>query len=284
MTAHQRSPWSVAGPLTLVMVAVVIVPCLALLVQSLLPPEGSAGGFSFSQYETVLKSRVTQQAIIRTFRISMFVTLITIFAGYPLAFFIARRPPVMRGLLLAVLIFPFLLSAVVRAYGWDMIIGDRGVLNNLLIASGIISTPIRLIKTETAIVIGETHLLLPYMVLSLLTVIDRIDPNLSAAGQSLGARPHEVFFHVMLPMTLPGLMTGTLLVFALAMTAFATPFMLGGTTVPVLTTLLYTYAFTVFDWSRASTVAVLLLLIGTAFMVLHRWLSRKTLRRQGVVT
>jgi putative spermidine/putrescine transport system permease protein len=284
MTPHQRPSWMAAGPLALVMIAVVIVPCLALLVQSLLPPQGLSGGISFAHYEAVLESRATQQAIVRTLRVSIIVTLITIFAGYPLAFFIARQPPTWRGMLLAILIFPFLLSAVVRAYGWDMIIGDRGVLNNLLIASGILSTPIRLIKTETAIVIGETHLLLPYMVLSLLAVIDRIDPNLSAAAQSLGARPHEVFFHVMLPMTLPGLITGTLLVFALAMTAFATPFMLGGPTVPVLTTLLYRYAFTVFDWSRASTIAVLLLLIGTGFMILHRWLSRKTLRRQGVLT
>jgi putative spermidine/putrescine transport system permease protein len=141
-----------------------------------------------------------------------------------------------------------------------------------------------LIKTETAIVIGETHLLLPHMVLSLLAVIDRIDPNLSAAARSLGARPHEVFFHVMLPMTLPGLITGTLLVFALAMTAFATPFMLGGPAVPVLTTLLYRYAFTVFDWSRASTIAVLLLVLGTAFMLVHRLLSHKILKRQGLIT
>jgi putative spermidine/putrescine transport system permease protein len=268
----------------LIMIAVVVVPCLALLAQSLVPPQGLSGGVSLAQYETVLESRVTQQAILRTFRVSIVVTLITIFAGYPLAFFIARQRPALRGLLLAILIFPFLLSAVVRAYGWDMIIGDRGVLNNLLVGSGVLSAPIRLIKTETAIVIGETHLLMPYMVLSLLAVIDRIDPNLSAAAQSLGARPHEVFVHVMLPMTLPGLITGTLLVFALAMTAFATPFMLGGPTVPVLTTLLYRYAFTVFDWSRASTIAVLLLLIGTVFMILHRWLSRRTLRRQGLLT
>jgi putative spermidine/putrescine transport system permease protein len=284
MTVRQRSAWLVAGPLALAMVAVVILPCVALLVQSFLPPEGMPGTISLANYHTVLESRVTQQAIVRTFRISIIITLVAILAGYPLAFFIARQRPTWRSLLLAILIFPFLLSAVVRAYGWDMIIGDRGVLNNFLIASGILNTPIRLIKTETAIVIGEIHLLLPYMVLSLLAVIDRIDPNLSAAAQSLGARPHEVFFHVMLPMTLPGLITGTLLVFALAMTAFATPFMLGGPTVPVLTTLLYRYAFTVFDWSRASTIAVLLLVLGTGFMLVHRWLSQKTLKRQGLIT
>ncbi|HEY1362093.1 MAG TPA: ABC transporter permease [Xanthobacteraceae bacterium] len=283
MTARPPSAGLLAAPLLLVMLAVVIAPCLALMAQSLLP-QGASGGISFAQYATVLESRAAQQAILRTFRIGLSVTAITVVAGYPLASFIARRRPAWRGLLLAVLIFPFLLSAVVRAYGWDMILGDRGVLNNLLVASGILRSPIRLIKTETAIVIGETHLLLPYMVLSLLAVIDRIDPNLSAAAQSLGARPHEVFLRVMLPLTMPGLMTGTLLVFALAMTAFATPFMLGGPTVPVLATLLYRYAFTVFDWSRASTIAVLLLLIGSAFMVLHRRLSRRTLERQGVMT
>ena len=271
-----------AVPIALAMLALVIIPCVALLWQSLLPASG-AGPLSFANYEALLESRVTQQAMLRTFRVSAVVTLLTMLAGYPLAFFIARQKPAWRGVLLSILIFPFLLSAVVRAYGWDMIIGDRGIVNNLLTAAGLIGRPIRLIKTETAIVIGETHLLLPYMVLSLLTVIQRIDPNLAAAAQSLGARPHEVFLRVLLPLTLPGLITGTLLVFALAMTAFATPFMLGGTTVPLLTILLYRYAFTTFDWSRASTIAVLLLGLGTVFMLLHRWISRRSLLRQGAL-
>ena len=246
---------------------VVLVPSLVILIESVSSPERI---FSLQAYETVFASRVARQALMRTFEIAIAVTLISIVAGYPLAFAIAASKPRGRSLLLACVIFPFLLSAVVRAFGWNIVIGETGLINKVLLGLGLIDTPIQMLHSEFAIILGEAHLLIPYMVLSLLAVIQRIDPNVEAAAQSLGATPPDVFFRVMVPMTLPGLSAGTLLVFALAMTAFATPWLLGGTRSPVMTSLLYRYAFVSFDMPRALAVAGILLIIGIAFLLLHR--------------
>ena len=246
---------------------VVLVPSAVILVESVRSPEQM---FSLQAYETVLGARVARQALVRTFEIAIAVTLISILAGYPLAFAIAASGPRARSLLMACVIFPFLLSAVVRAFGWNIVIGETGLINKVLLWLGVIATPIQMLHSEFAIILGEAHLLIPYMVLSLLAVIQRIDPNLEAAAQSLGASPPGVFFRVMVPMTLPGLSAGTLLVFALAMTAFATPWLLGGTRSPVMTSLLYRYAFVSFDMPRALAVAGILLIIGIAFLLLHR--------------
>ena len=164
-------------------------------------------------------SKIGQQALNRTIRVSLIVTVICLFAGYPVALFVARCAPRWRGLLLAVVIFPFLISAVVRAFGWTVLLGDSGLANKGLIALGLIDRPIALVQNEIGIIVGETHLLMPYMILSLLAVLQRIDPNLRHAAESLGASPVSVFWRIVIPLTLPGLLTGTLLVFSLAMTA-----------------------------------------------------------------
>jgi putative spermidine/putrescine transport system permease protein len=269
------------------MLAFVIAPCLAILVLSVVPgPDAppDAAAPTLAHYSAILESRAVRQALVRTLEISLWVTVLSILAGYPLAFHIARQNRAWRSVLLAIVIFPFLLSAVVRAYGWNVILGEKGLLNDGLILSGLIAQPLTIIHTETAVIIGETHLLLPYMVLALLSTIRSIDPALEAAAQSLGAPPPSVFLRVLLPATLPGLLTGTLLVFALALTAFATPFLLGGTRTPLLTTILYRYTFVSFDWSRGAAVAGVLLVLGAAFVLLHRWAGRGGLHRFGAET
>ena len=119
------------------------------------------------------------------------------------------------------------------------------------------------------------------MVLSLLAVLQRIDPNLRHAAESLGASPVSVFWRVVVPLTLPGLLTGTLLVFSLAMTAFATPFLLGGGRTPILTTLLYQYAFTLYDWRLAAAIGIVLLALGILFVTVHRFVSSRGMRSYG---
>lgn len=278
--ALRFAPWLLAAPVSLAVLLLVVFPCIDLLLQSF-RVGGTGATLTLDNYAGLLESRAAQQATIRTFKVSLWVTLFTVLAGYPLAFSIARQTAFGRGLLLSVVIFPFLLSAVVRAYGWNILLGENGFVNQTMLTVGLISSPLRMLHTDVAIIIGETHLLMPYMVLSLLAVIRNMDANLALAAQSLGASPPVVFFRVLLPMTLPGLITGTLLVFALAMTAFATPLLLGGTRSPVLTTLLYRYAFTSFDWGRASAVGGLLLVFGATFMIVHRIASQRSLRRQG---
>ncbi len=283
----RATPWAMAAPVGLLMLGLVIVPCLGVILLSVSPGPNTAPGTAFptwENYKAIFDSRAAWQALVRTLEVSLWVTLLAIAAGYPLAFFIARQGRFWRSAMLAIVIFPFLLSAVVRAYGWNVVLGERGLINDALLALGLVTQPLRLIHTETAIVIGETHLLLPYMVLALLSTLRGIDRNLEAAAQSLGASPAAVFLRVMLPATLPGLLTGTLLVFSLAMTAFATPFLLGGTRAPLLTTLLYRYAFVTFDWAKAAAIGGILLVLGAGFVLLHRWVGRGGLNRLGAET
>ena len=277
----RRIPLGLAAPVALAMIAVVLVPCANLLIQSL-DPAGDAGTWpDFGHFATLFDSKIGYQALERTVRISVLVTVICIAAGYPVALFISRTGRRWQAILLALVIFPFLISAVVRAFGWTVILGHSGLVNKALIWTGLVEKPLTLVQNEIGIIVGETHLLLPYMVLSLLAVIQRIDPDLKDAAQSLGATPVGVFWRVVVPMTLPGLLTGTLLVFSLAMTAFATPFLLGGGRTPILTTLLYQYAFALYDWTKAATVGVALLCLGAAFVTFHRLLSGRGLRSYG---
>ena len=274
-------PYGLATPVLLALVVLAIIPCAQLLVQALEPSNEAAAWPDLTNFVALFESKVGQQAAWRTVRVSVIVTLITIVAGYPLALFIARARPAWRPVLIAIVVFPFLISAVVRAFGWTVLLGRSGLVNKMLVGSGIISEPLTLVQNETGIVIGETHLLLPYMVLSLLAVLQRIDPHLEDAAKSLGASPVGVFWRVIVPMTLPGLLTGTLLVFSLAMTAFATPFLLGGGRTPLLTTLLYQYAFTLYDWKLAATIGVVLLCFGAAYVTLHRFISGHGMRGYG---
>ena len=276
-----RFPASLATPVLLAFGAFVLVPCALLLVKGLEPAAETGDWPDFGNVLGLFDSKVGQQALNRTVRVSLIVTLICLAAGYPVALFIARCGPRWRGLLLAVVIFPFLISAVVRAFGWTVILGNSGIANKALIALGLIDRPVALVQNEIGIVVGETHLLMPYMILSLLAVLQRIDPNLRHAAESLGASPVGVFWRVVVPLTLPGLLTGTLLVFSLAMTAFATPFLLGGGRTPILTTLLYQYAFSLYDWRLAAAIGIVLLALGILFVTLHRFVSSRGLRSYG---
>ena len=276
-----RFPASLATPVLLAFGVFILAPCVLLLVKGLEPAAEAGAWPDATNVLSLFDSKIGQQALNRTLRVSLIVTLICMAAGYPVALFISRCGPRWRGLLLAIVIFPFLISAVVRAFGWTVILGNSGLANKALVALGFVERPIALVQNEIGIVVGETHLLLPYMVLSLLAVLQRIDPNLRHAAESLGASPVSVFWRVVVPLTLPGLLTGTLLVFSLAMTAFATPFLLGGGRTPILTTLLYQYAFTLYDWRLAAAIGIVLLALGILFVTVHRFVSSRGMRSYG---
>ncbi|MEX0346318.1 MAG: ABC transporter permease [Rhizobiaceae bacterium] len=272
----KRETYIIGAPASVWLIVLLVIPCLYLLFQSLTPLSGS--GLSLENYANLIESSTFQKALRRSVIVSIWVTILTVLAGYPIALVASRASSRTRTIVMVIVIFPFLLSAVVRAYGWTVILGENGVVNDFLVGIGLIDEPLKLIQNTFAIVVGETHVLLPYMVLSLLTVIQRIDRNLEAAAMSLGASPPVIFFKVVVPLTLPGLLTGMLLVFSLSMTAFATPFLLGGPRSPILTVLMYQYAYTLFDWSKATAVAGVLLILGLGFVILHRFVSRRLMR------
>ena len=280
--ATRSSPgagWSLSAPAVFLVVLLALAPSIALLAQAFSSPE--TGFPSLQHFTGLADSRLAVQALCRTLRIACLVTLCSVIAGYPLALLLLRAGRRAASVILVIIIFPLMVSVVVRAFGWLVILGPSGIVNRALSAIGLIDQPLSMVHNEIGIVVGETQLLLPYMVLSLVAVLQKVDPHLEEAALSLGANPIVTFAKVILPLSLPGLMSGILLVFNLALTAFATPLLIGGPRVPLLTTLLYTYAFSSYDWGSAAAVAVVLIVLSFIFVTAQRIIASSWTVRHG---
>lgn len=203
-----------------------------------------------------------------TFRVSLISTVISLILGYPAAYYMARTKSRMRQVMMIIILFPFLVSAVVRSYGWMVILGNNGLLNQLLLALGLIQSPLKILNTETAVIIGMIHLLIPYMVLSLVGVLQSIDPNVEYAAYSLGASPFWTFLKVIFPLSLPGIISGCVLVFTMSMTSYVTPKLLGGSKFRMMATMVVQEINVNFDWGAASAISYILLAVILLVQVL----------------
>ena len=205
----------------------------------------------------------------RTVLLGLCVTAATALLGYPLAVVIARGPQRWRGVLLVAVLSPMLINLVVRSYAWLVLLGDRGVLNTGLAAVGLIGHPVALTGNMTGVVIALTHIGLPLMVLSLAAILGGIDAQLLEAAEGLGASRWRRFHKVLLPLSLPGIGSGSLLVFCLTVSAFITPQLLGGGRVPTVATSIYQKFTLSLNWPLGSALVFLLLLANLALMALH---------------
>jgi putative spermidine/putrescine transport system permease protein len=275
LSAEQRD-WALSLPAFIIVGTLAVIPAIMLFVSAFTSPD--IEGFTLVNFEKLWNSKLAIQAFWRTIRVSISVTVITITLGYPLAIGFLRASPRLQPILLTLLVFPLMVSVVVRAYGWIVVLSPSGILNQILLGLGIVGHPVEILHSEAAVILGESQLLLPYMVLSLMASLQKADDNLEEASMSLGANPVTTFFRIVIPISVPGLLTGTLLVFALALTAFATPLLLGGGRTPLLTTLIYTFAFTTFDWSAAAAVGLILIVLALAFVWLQRVVGKRILK------
>ena len=194
-----------------------------------------------------------------TIRVSLIVTLITFLLGYPTAYFMARTRSKWKNVLMIVVLFPFLVSAVVRSYGWTVILGKNGLLNQFLQGVHLTNEPLSILYTEKAVIIGMVHLLLPYMILSVAGVVQNIDRNIEFSAYSLGANPIQTFWKVVLPLSTPGIFAGCTLVFIMSMTSYVTPKLLGGAKFRMMSTMVEQEVNTNFNWGRASAISYILL-------------------------
>jgi putative spermidine/putrescine transport system permease protein len=197
--------------------------------------------------------------LLNTFFLGGMVVLFCLIIGYPVSYYLARSKSRWRGFLLFLVVSPLLVSAVVRNIGWFPILSNGGLVNWLLLKFSIINQPIPLISNFTGVIIGLVHALLPFMILTLTTVIQRIEPELEDAAASLGAGPVTVFTHVLLPLSVPGAVGGSLLVFTMAIAAFTTPVIMGGNRVLVMATYIGQQFRTVLDYAVGATAAAILL-------------------------
>lgn len=216
-----------------------------------------------------------------TVLISVLATAICLLVGYPVAYFLARTKSKIKNLLLICTVFPFLVSAVVRAYGWMVVLGQNGLLNQLLQAVGLIDAPLTIMYTWKAVLIGVVHLLLPYMILSITSVIQSIDENIEYAAHSLGAGPVRTFLKVTLPLSSPGIISGCILVFTLSMTSYVTPKLLGGVKFRMMSTMVNQEVNVNFNWGFASAISYILLFCILIFQVAATLATSGTLKRVG---
>ncbi|WP_170926495.1 ABC transporter permease [Devosia lucknowensis] len=203
----------------------------------------------------------------RTFLISLCATVMALIFGFPLAALMSRAPAAWRSPIAIIVLSPLLVSMVASSYGWIVILGNNGVINNLLIGLGVIQSPIQLLYTDFAIGVGLVHIILPFMVLSLVAALDRIEPAISEAASTLGANRARVWWHILLPLCVPGIGAGVTLCFSLSISAYVTPAVLGPSGPNFITTLIYQNFINLYEWGTGSAMAFLLLLVAATVVL-----------------
>ena len=245
------------------------IPCIVLvayfmivpLVEIIIPTFTNTEDGMFSAYKEFFADSYMMSIFLRTIKISLISSVICMIIGVPVSYYISRVSKKLRGLFIALTVFPILTNSVVRSFAWMSILGKSGIINTLLMKLNIINEPLSLLYTEGAIIVGTVYIFLPLMIISLVGVMENIDNDLLEAAESLGANRLKSFFKVVFPLSLPGLIVGTVLVFTGSLTAYTTPQLLGGNKNTVLATLIYQKTMTLGDWQGAAVVATIMIIV-----------------------
>ena len=231
------------------------------LVETIIPTFTDTKDGMFSAYKEFFTDSYMMSIFLRTIKISVISSVICMIIGVPVSYYISRVSKKIRGLFIALTVFPILTNSVVRSFAWMSILGKSGIINNLLMKLNIINEPLSLLYTEGAIIVGTVYIFLPLMIISLVGVMENIDNDLLEAAESLGSNKLKSFFKVVFPLSLPGLIVGTVLVFTGSLTAYTTPQLLGGNKNTVLATLIYQKTMTLGDWQGAAVVATIMIVV-----------------------
>jgi putative spermidine/putrescine transport system permease protein len=281
LTLERLVPAALLLPSLLFLAVFFALPALGLVSYSFLTqsPEGTVGlPLTLQHYQHFFGTPLYSRVLLITLRISLCTTAAGVLLAYPVALVMSRSPAAIRRIITMIVIAPLIVSVVVRTYGWQLILGNgpTGILNWILLTTGIAKTPIRLLYTETAVVIGSLHVFFPMMVLPLASALGKIDPRLEDAARTLGAGSWRTFRKITLPLSLPGLAVGCGLVFSLTAGSFVTPAILGGTGAQMLGMLVDQQILVVYDWPFGATVATVLVAIVLVVNILsNRVLSRR---------
>lgn len=229
---------------------------------------GILDAWSLDNYAHFLGDPFYRDVLWRTLFMGAMTTLGCLLLGFPLAFALSQLRGFRRSVLYFILLLPLLTSAVVRTFGWMILLGNNGFINRTLITLGVLDDPLRMMYSVTGIVIALVEVLLPFMVLALDAALLNIDPHLYEAAQNLGARKARIFFRVTLPLVLPGIVSGSVLVFTLAVSAFVTPSLIGGPRIKLMATLIYQQSMGLLNWPFGAAIAFVMLLTILLLFVL----------------
>ena len=254
-------------PALLMLGLVFLLPLILFFVQTLLvevPATALPGLFT-----RVLTSRSMQVAMVSTLSIATAVTAVTLLLGYPVAFYLANRQGWRVSLVMFCIIVPYFTSVIVRTYSWMVLLGRDGIINQLLLESGLVTKPLPLLYNSFAIVVGMSYILLPYMILTLYAAIKAIDPSLPRAARALGAGPFTVFRRVYLPLSWHGVVSGCLIVLILGIGFFITPALMGGPGNVMVAMLVERSIEILLDWQTAAVMSVVLLAATLALYAVY---------------
>ena len=224
--------------------------------------------FTLANYSKFLTDWFYLSILADTFLLGAIVVSACVVLAYPVAYFLARTRSRWRGVLIFLVVAPLLISVVIRNLGWLPLLGSNGLVNWFLLTFGIVEEPLKLIHNFTGVAIGLTHSVLPFMILTLTTVIQRIDPTIEEAALNLGASPWQTFWRVVFPLSRPGLLGGYLLVFTLTISAFTTPALMGGKRVMVMATYIEQQVRFVLNYAFGATTAVILMIAAIALTII----------------
>ncbi|MES0212078.1 ABC transporter permease subunit [Mesorhizobium sp. M0028] len=255
------TPFGLALPAFTILVVIFGMPVVRLFLISL-----NAPAFSLMNYEAFLGQPANIRVLLQTIEISAAVTAICVIIGYPTAYLMVAASKPIRITLIVLVVLPYLTSGLARTYAWIAILGDHGLINNLLLELGIISNPLNLIYNRTAVYIGMVHVILPTVILPMVSVMLGIDKSLMAAARSMGARPLAAFWRVFLPLSLPGVRSGSLLAFVFCLGFYVIPAALGGLRDAMLSTFIASQVASSFNMARIGAAAFILLAITVALL------------------
>ncbi|MDA9393121.1 hypothetical protein WN73_21670 [Bradyrhizobium sp. CCBAU 45394] len=261
------APALLLAPMVLLLVGCLMIPTLGLLRSSFLPGSHllDGSGFSLEQYVRFFSDSYYSSVLLETFVDGILVSLICLAIGIPTGYSLARLPPLARRWRTIIVIMPLTLSLVVIVFGWLIILGRNGVVNSLFLNLGIISSPKQLLFSRPAVLTVLVQQFLPFMILSVMSVVTQIDPVLEQAAANLRANRFATFRKVILPLALPGILAGFNLVFVLSISAFITPRLIGGNRVAMLGSLIYERMMAELNWPSGAAMAFILFVSGLGF-------------------
>lgn len=266
--------WQLALPLALVFASLFVAP-LMLLVGVSFSNDQELTQPGIAAWAKFLGDPFSWKVIVDTLLLGVKTVCATILIGYPLALVYIDLPWRWQRILLFIIVLPLMVSIVVRIFAWIVILGRDGLVNQLLLSLGIISEPLQLLQTELGLVISMTQIDMPLMLLPLISVMSRLDPNLRDASAALGASRWRTLFTIILPLSMPGLIAGCMLVFAAATTAFVSQTVIGGIRLVYLPLVIWQDALVVFNWPAAAVASLSLVISVLSVIAALSWLGRK---------
>jgi putative spermidine/putrescine transport system permease protein len=276
--SSKNIPYIIVAPGLILLLVFLVLPLL-----SIIWPTFYDGAFTLISYQNFFMDSYNISILWRTIKISLLVTLFSILLGLPTAYFIARSNRKYRSLMMGLVLFPLLTNSIVRSFAWINILGTNGIINQFLLTTGLVSEPLRMLYTEFAITIGSLYLFLPLMVTTLVGTIENIDTEIMEAAETLGASPLRAFMKVIFPLSIPGVIVGSILVFTGTLTAYTTPQLLGGNQNMMMSTFLYQNAMTLGNWNNAGVIALIMIVTTSLVMTVFNWLAARIDRRGGDV-